>query len=128
MHWELLVQQLDKVAVVVNSKKILVKLSHADSKIALCFNDFFLVHKMVRVLKKKFDARNTWRNYLMFYLPLFDDFLKIYKIEGKLYFFEPNGFSYSDGLAFWTDLENEEKFMKIIDVFKEKLGIIVERE
>ena len=126
MQQEILGLQLCRVGVVVSRKKIFVQISREDSKIALCFKDFFLVRKIIAILKKKFNAKSTLKNYLMFYLPLFDDYLKVYKIEGKSYIFEPDGFSYSDGFAFWTELENEKKFLEILDVLKEKLDLVIE--
>lgn len=68
-----------------------------------------------KTLKEKFKAKSYWRNFLLFYLPLFDDFVRAYFIDGKMFIIEPDGFTFMDGLCIHTNIENELVFRKIAE-------------
>lgn len=108
--------------------KVLVQFSRENSRVTLCFKDYFLIQYIVTILKNEFNAKGTFKNYLLFYLPLFDDYLKEYEIEGEFYVFEPDGFLYSDGFVFWTNLKNEIKFLEILGALKEKVNLVIEEK
>lgn len=106
-----------------DSNWIKVKISHEDSKVALCFENLADARKAIRVLKKELQAKSSWKNFALFYLPLFDDFAKIFKINEVNFYVEPDGFSPKDGMALWTDGKNENEFFKVLDVLKKNLNL-----
>ena len=63
---------------------------------------------------KKYGAKASFKNYLLFYLPFFDDFVRAYYINNKLFVIEPDGFGITDGVCIHTQLENEQLLRSIV--------------
>lgn len=108
------------------SKQLKAKISYADSKLAICFENPKAIKKVVKILKNKFNVRSSWKNYAFFYLALFDDFVKIYQINKTEFIIEPDGFTYMDGFALWTDVKNELVFYQVLESLKENLNLVLE--
>lgn len=118
--------KLKGVVVLSDAKSIKAKISHADSKVAICFENLKAARKAANVLRQDLGAKSTWRNWVSFYLPLFDDYLKVYKINEKEFVLEPDGFTYMDGVALWTDAQNEALFNEVVQTLKSKLPLVLE--
>ncbi len=103
--------------------KLIGRIVCSDSQIALTFQDIRQIKNILRALRKNFKVKNDWRNFILFYLPLFDDYVKVYNINGVRCIFEPDGFSYADGMSFWTDRVNEKLFYQIVSSLKEELEL-----
>ena len=80
------------------------------------------------MLKTHFAANSSWKNWILFYLPLFDDYLKVYYIQDREFCIQPSGFSVNEGLCLISKEENEKLFLDVIQRLEIELGLTVLRE
>jgi len=104
------------------------KLSMHDNKLAIVFKGLGNARKIIGVVKRDYGGKGSWKNYIPFYYLFFDHYLKEFMVDGKKFVIEPDGHTYMDGLAFWTDQDNEVLFYKIVETLKEKVNLTVEKE
>ncbi len=91
-----------------------IKIEKKDDHLAIVFPKFSELRAALKKLKKKHKFKSTWKNLVLFYLPLFDDYYKEYFIDDVLFQVETNGHTWMEGLALVTKKSNETFFDEIV--------------
>ena len=96
-----------------------IKIEKKDDHLAIVFPKFSELRAALKKLKKKHKFKSTWKNLVLFYLPLFDDYYKEYFIDDVLFHVETDGHTWMDGLVLVTKKENDTVFEEIIKTLNE---------
>ncbi len=91
-----------------------IKIEKKGDHLAIVFPTFSELRAALKKLKKKHNFRGTWKNLVLFYLPLFDDYYKEYFIDDVLFQIETDGHTWMEGLALVTKKANDTVFDEII--------------